>query len=98
MRVVRRMLLAVTGCLVVAFLLAAASAGAGRPTAIQTGSYPWVQPWTGATVVQPSVQPAMAGTGAVKVFLPPASYPWVQPWGGSRTGASVQPPSWIPVQ
>ncbi len=46
MRRSRKVLLAVLGCLVVALVLVAGSAGARTPAAIQTTGYHWVQPWS----------------------------------------------------
>jgi len=91
MRNVRRVLLAASGCLAVALLAVPGSAARAVPAAIQTGSYPWVQPWTATQLVQPAVQPpAWVARTTVRVFVPPTSYPWAQPWG-ARPLAVTQP-------
>ena len=98
MRLLRRMLVVATGCLVAAFALAAGSTAAVRPAAVQTSSYVWAQPWSAATAVPSSEQlPASVGTLVATRYVPPASYPWVQPWGAAVAGTSVQPPGGIPT-
>jgi hypothetical protein len=89
MRILRRMLLAASGCLAVALLVAAGSAARAAPTTIQTGSYPWVQPWASGHVSSVTVQPpAFAGRVTVRVFAPPRSYHWAQPWGARPAGTT----------
>jgi len=98
MRLLRRMLPAVVGCLGVALALGAGATAAGRPAVVQTASYVWVQPWSSATAVPSSEQlPASVGTLVATRFVPSASYPWAEPWGVAGRGASVQPPSWVPI-
>ncbi len=83
MRGLRTVLPAIAGGVTALALVSAAPAAGVRPAAIQSPSYPWVQPWTKVVAV-PSVQPASIGVAAVPVFVPPLDYPWVQPW--SATG------------
>jgi len=98
MRLLRRMLPAVVGCLGVALAFGAGATAAGRPSVVQTSSYVWVQPWSSATVVPSSEQlPASVGTLVAARFVPASSYKWAQPWGVAGRSASVQPPSWVPT-